>query len=254
MAPSKNPPSGRNAQRSRPTGDEDTGAETVASILIIEDDLETASDVVRDLTERGYEVTHASTGPEGLNRARHGAFDMIIVDRMLAGGLDGLEILDSVRLWGNTKPVLILSALGKVDDRVAGLRAGGDDYLTKPFALDELAARIEALLRRPSLSRETRLKVGQLELDLIERRARRGKREIELLPREFKLLEYMMRRPGRVITRAMLLEDIWHFGFVPETNLIDVHIGKLRRKIDGWGETPMLHTIRRAGFMLDAPG
>ena len=148
--------------------------------------------------------------------------------------------------------MLVLSALGAVDDRVRGLRAGGDDYLAKPFALVELVARLEALLRRPSDTRETS-RVGPLELDLIDRTARRGARQIELLPREFRLLEYMMRREGQVLTRAMLLEDVWNYRFVPQTNLVDVHIGRLRRKVDAPGEPPMIHSLRGAGFMLRAP-
>jgi len=147
----------------------------------------------------------------------------------------------------------VLSALGEVDDRVRGLKAGGDDYLTKPFAFSELAARVEALLRRPGVLRETILRAGPLEMDLIERHVRRGNRLIELLPREFKLLEFLIRRPGQLMTRAMLLEDVWNYHFLTETNLVDVHIGKLRRKIDGPGETPMIHTIRGSGFMLCPP-
>jgi len=148
---------------------------------------------------------------------------------------------------------MVLSALGEVDDRVRGLKAGGDDYLTKPFAFAELAARVEALLRRPLLTRETVLQVGPLEMDLIDREVHRGERSIELLPREFKLLEYLMRRPGQVLTRAMLLEDVWNYRFLSETNLVDVHIGKLRRKVDGPNEIPILHTIRGTGFMLCVP-
>jgi two-component system OmpR family response regulator len=149
--------------------------------------------------------------------------------------------------------VLVLSALGAVDDRVRGLRAGGDDYLTKPFALVELVARLEALLRRPADTRETVLRVGPLELDLIERIVRRGERVIDLLPREFRLLEYLMRRPDQVVTRAMLLEEVWNYKFVPQTNLIDVHMGRLRRKVDEPNEVPMIHSVRGAGFTLHAP-
>jgi two-component system OmpR family response regulator len=150
-------------------------------------------------------------------------------------------------------PVLVLSALGAVDDRVRGLRAGGDDYLTKPFAILELVARIEALLRRPVESRETVLRVGALEIDLIERTARRGSREIDLLPREFRLLEYMMQRRDQLLTRAMLLEEVWNYKFVPTTNLVDVHMGRLRHKVDGPNETPMIHNVRGAGFILRTP-
>jgi two-component system OmpR family response regulator len=168
-------------------------------------------------------------------------------------GLDGLSIVETLREEGIKTPVLVLSALNAVNDRVRGLRAGGDDYLAKPFALAELAARLEALLRRPADPRETLLRVGPLELDLIARIARRGQRELELLPREFQLLEYMMRREGQVLTRAMLLENVWNYRFVPQTNLVDVHIGRLRRKVDASGEPPMILSIRGSGFQLRAP-
>lgn len=222
------------------------------AVLLVEDDLETASDIAQDFAERGFRVVHAASGAEGLEEARRGRYDLLIVDRMLTE-IDGITIIETLRSENLRMPVLILSALGRVDDRVRGLKAGGDDYLTKPFALDELAARVEALLRRPSMSRETMLRVGDLELDLIDRAAKRGDRHIDLLPREFKLLEYLMRRPGQVVTRAMLLEDVWHYRFLAETNLVDVHIGKLRRKIDAPGERPMLSSVRRAGFMLSVP-
>ncbi len=235
----------------------ETGARANASgrpstILLVEDDLEVALNVSRNLIRRGYEVVHAATAPEGLSQARRGIFDLLIIDRVLADA-EGLILLETLRGEGVDKPVLVLSALGSVDDRVRGLRAGGDDYLTKPFAIEELAARVEALLRRAPSGRETELHVGPLKLDLIDRRAWRGEREIDLLPREFKLLEYLMRRPGQVVTRTMLLEDIWQYRFVPETNLVDVHIGKLRRKVDLPGDPPMLFSVRRAGFMLSAP-
>jgi two-component system, OmpR family, response regulator len=176
----------------------------------------------------------------------------MIVDRMLPG-LDGLEIIATLRREQLHTPVLVLSALGSVDDRVRGLRAGGDDYLAKPFALVELVARLEALLRRPVEGRETILRAGPLELDLIERSARRGGRAIDLLPREFQLLEFMMRREGQVVTRAMLLEEVWNYRFVPQTNLVDVHMGRLRRKVDGPDEAPLIHSVRGAGFTLRAP-
>lgn len=224
-----------------------------ASILVIEDDVEVALQVSNDLSRRGYQMTHVTNVAEGLAQARRGSIDLMIVDRML-GDSDGLTVIEILRGEGVAIPVLVLSALGSVDEKVRGLRAGGDDYLAKPFALEELAARVDALLRRPMAARDTFLQVGPLKLDLIERRAWRGDREIELLPREFKLLEYLMRRPGQVVTRAMLLEDIWQYRFVPETNLVDVHIGKLRRKIDAPDEPPMLSSVRRAGFMLSAPG
>jgi two-component system, OmpR family, response regulator len=167
--------------------------------------------------------------------------------------MDGLTIIEALRREGMRTPVLVLSALGAVDDRVRGLRAGGDDYLTKPFATVELIARIEALLRRPAESRDTTLQVGPLELDLIERTARRGSRVIDLLPREFRLLEYMMRRKDQMLTRAMLLEEVWNYKFVPQTNLVDVHMGRLRRKVDESHEPPMIHNVRGIGFILRAP-
>jgi two-component system OmpR family response regulator len=176
----------------------------------------------------------------------------MIVDRLLPG-TDGLTIVEALRHEGVRTPVLVLSALGSVDDRVRGLRAGGDDYLTKPFATTELIARIEALLRRPSESRDTVLQLGPLELDLIERTAKRGDRTIDLLPREFRLLEYMMRRKEQMLTRAMLLEDVWNYKFVPQTNLVDVHMGRLRRKVDEPREPPMIHNVRGLGFILRAP-
>lgn len=221
-------------------------------ILLIEDDHETAMEIVADFTDRGWSVSHEGDGKRGLDAARSQEFDLIIMDRMLPE-LDGLTVLSSLRAELISTPVMVLSALSDVDDRVRGLKAGGDDYLAKPFSFSELAARVEALLRRPAMSRETFLRIGPLELDLIDRSARRGERVIELLTREFKLLEYMMRRPGQVLTRAMLLEDVWNYRFLAETNLVDVHIGKLRRKIDTGREIPMIHTIKGAGFMLSAP-
>jgi two-component system, OmpR family, response regulator len=197
-------------------------------------------------------VTHVDSGQHGLRLARGRNFNLLIVDRMLPE-LDGLSLIKTLRAESIHVPVLVLSAMTGVDERVRGLKAGGDDYLTKPFALSELAARIEALLRRPSDARETLLRVGPLELDLIDRVARRKSREIELLPREFKLLEYMMRRPSRVVTRDMLLERVWNYTNAPHTNLVDVHIGKLRRKIDGEGEMPLLYNVRGIGFILRVP-
>jgi two-component system OmpR family response regulator len=176
----------------------------------------------------------------------------MVVDRLLPG-MDGLTVIETLRREQVRTPVLVLSALGAVDDRVRGLRMGGDDYLTKPFAIVELVARIEALLRRPVETRETMLRVGPLEIDLIERTARRGERVIELLPREFRLLEYMMQRSDQLLTRAMLLEEVWNYKFVPATNLVDVHMGRLRHKVDGPNDMPMIHNIRGAGFILRAP-
>jgi len=221
-------------------------------LLLIEDDRETANEIMAELTERGFEVDWAPTGVEGLDRARAGNADVMVVDRLLPG-MDGLTIIEAVRRDHIRTPVLVLSALGAVDDRVRGLRAGGDDYLTKPFAIVELVARIEALLRRPAENRDTALRVGPLELDLLSRTAKRGEREIELLPREFRLLEYMMRRKDQLLTRAMLFEEVWNYKFVPQSNLVDVHMGRLRRKLDPPDEQPMIHNVRGEGFILRAP-
>jgi two-component system OmpR family response regulator len=221
-------------------------------ILLVEDDSETAEEVIRDLSDRDYRVTHAATGRTGLGLARDGQYNLLILDRMLPE-IDGLQVLAELRAAGSRVPVLFLSALNAVDERVRGLKAGGDDYLTKPFELAELAARVEALLRRPADSRETRLRVGPLELDLITRRASRDGRPVELLPREFKLLEYLMRHPGQVVTRNMLLEDVWNYRHSPQTNLVDVHIGKLRRKVDAPYGLPMIYNVRNVGFVLREP-
>jgi two-component system, OmpR family, response regulator len=221
-------------------------------VLLIEDDPGTAHEILSELVDRGFAVEHAADGLEGQAKARNGDADVMIVDRLLPG-LDGLSLIESLREEKLATPVLVLSALGSVDDRVRGLRAGGDDYLVKPFAFPELLARIEALLRRPAESRDTALRIGPLLLDLIDRTASRDGRLVELLPREFKLLEYMMRREGQVVTRAMLLEDVWHYRFVPRTNLVDVHMGRLRRKVDADGEPPMIQSARGAGFILRAP-
>ncbi|MGY4285110.1 two-component system OmpR family response regulator [Bradyrhizobium sp. LM2.7] len=221
-------------------------------VLLIEDDHETANEIVAELADRGYEVDYAATGIEGLDKARAAEADVMIVDRLLPG-VDGLTIIEVARKEQVRTPVLVLSALGAVDDRVRGLRAGGDDYLTKPFAVAELIARIEALLRRPGDARETVLRVGPLELDLLERIVRRNGRHIDLLPREFRLLEYMMRRKDQLLTRGMLFEEVWNYKFVPDSNLVDVHMGRLRRKIDASGELPMIHNVRGEGFILRAP-
>ncbi|MDQ8731726.1 response regulator transcription factor [Bradyrhizobium daqingense] len=219
-------------------------------ILLIEDDIETAEAIVAELAERSFEVQWAPNGIEGLDHARTSHPDAMIVDRMLPG-MDGLTVVEALRNDQIRTPVLVLSALGAVDDRVRGLRMGGDDYLTKPFAIVELVARIEALLRRPTENRETVLVAGPLELDLIERTARRGEREIDLLPREFRLLEYMMRRSDQLLTRAMLLEEVWNYKFVPATtNLIDVHMGRLRHKVDAPGDVQLIHNVRGSGFIL----
>lgn len=221
-------------------------------VLLIEDDHETAGEIMAELTDRGFDVDRAATGIEGLDKARAGQADVMIVDRLLPG-LDGLTIIEVARKENVRTPVLVLSALGAVDDRVRGLRAGGDDYLTKPFAIAELIARIEALLRRPGESRETVLRVGPLELDLLERNANRDGSPIDLLPREFRLLEYMMRRHGQLLTRAMLFEEVWNYKFVPQSNLVDVHMGRLRRKVDTPDQPPLIHNVRGEGFVLRAP-
>jgi two-component system, OmpR family, response regulator len=224
----------------------------MAKVLLIEDDPETAREIMAELVERGFDVDWAATGVEGLDKARAGKADAMIVDRLLPG-VDGLTIIEVMRQERVRTPVLVLSALGAVDDRVRGLRAGGDDYLAKPFAIVELVARIEALLRRPAENQDTVLRVGALELDLLGRTVKRGERRIDLLPREFRLLEYMMRRKDQLLTRAMLFEEVWNYKFVPRSNLVDVHMGRLRRKVDQPGEPPMIHNIRGEGFVLRAP-
>jgi two-component system OmpR family response regulator len=223
----------------------------MATVLLIEDDSETAQEIIGELADCGFSVEWAATGIEGLDKARSCRPDIMIVDRMLPG-MDGLTIIEALRRDQVHTPALVLSALGAVDDRVRGLHMGGDDYLTKPFAIVELIARVEALLRRPSKSHETILRVGPLELDLIKRTAKRDHRTIELLPREFRLLEYMMRRSDQLLTRAMLLEEVWNYKFVPATNLVDVHMGRLRHKVDGPNEAPMIQNVRGAGFILRA--
>ena len=222
-------------------------------ILVIEDDAETAAYLVKGLKESGHVVDHAATGADGLFLAAGEAYDIMIVDRMLPG-LDGLAIIQTIRSAGNTTPVLVLSALGKVDDRVNGLKAGGDDYLVKPYAFSELLARIEALARRGGVKpvETTRLAVGDLVLDLLARRVTRAGRDIELQPREFRLLEYLMRHAGQVVTRTMLLENVWDYHFDPQTNLIDVHISRLRQKLDKGSDAPLIHTVRGAGYSLRA--
>jgi two-component system OmpR family response regulator len=221
------------------------------NILLIEDDAEAARHIATGLKDAGYAVEHCADGLQGLQRASAGGHELLIVDRMLPG-LDGLEIVSRLRQQGNHAPVLVLSALGTVDDRVEGLRAGGDDYLIKPFALSELQARVEALLRRaaaqaPPLSL---LRVADLELDLLSRRVSRGGREIQLTTKEFQLLEFLMRHAGQVVTRTMLLERVWNLHFDPQTNLIDVHMSRLRQAVDRGFDNPLLHTVRGAGYML----
>jgi two-component system, OmpR family, response regulator len=227
-------------------------------VLVIEDDAEVARYLLKGLKESGYIADHAATGTDGLVMAMGESYDAIVVDRMLPG-LDGLVLIETLRKSANRTPVLILSALGEVDQRVQGLRAGGDDYLTKPFAFTELLARLEALLRRGGGGRgETVLRVGDLEMDLLAHTVRRAGQSIDLQPREFRLLEYLLRHAGHVVTRTMLLEGVWDYHFDPQTNVIDVHISRLRQKIDKGFDKPLIHTIRGAGYSLrpakaDAP-
>jgi two-component system OmpR family response regulator len=219
-------------------------------VLLIEDDAEAARFLVKGLRESGNTVEHAGDGRAGLAQALAGAFDVVISDRMLPQ-LDGLAVIAELRAKGIATPVLVLSALGGVDDRVRGLKAGGDDYLTKPFALAELLARIEALVRRhPAAAPAARLKVEDLELDLLARRVTRAGRELDLTARELKLLEYLMRRAGQVVTRTMLLEGVWDLHFDPQSNLIDVHISRLRQAIDRGSDHPLIHTVRGSGYVL----
>jgi len=223
-------------------------------ILLIEDDTEAAKFLVKGLRESGHAVDHAADGREGLFRATEGQFDLVVTDRMLPH-IDGLAIIQLMRQKGITTPVLVLSALGTVDDRVRGLKAGGDDYLTKPFAFAELLARIEALSRRrSSVPETTKLRVADLELDLLARSVTRGGRDIGLTARELKLLEFLMRRAGQVVTRTMLLEGVWDLHFDPQSNLIDVHISRLRQAIDRGSDRPLIHTVRGSGYVLRSEG
>lgn len=221
-------------------------------ILLIEDDRDAAEYMMKGLTESGHVVDYAADGKEGLGQALTGEFDIMIIDRMLPER-DGLSIIAALRAAKITTPVLILSALGEVDDRVEGLRAGGDDYLTKPYAFSELLARIEALNRRNSQADQpttNKLKILDLEMDLIKHKVTRSGKTIALQPREFRLLEYLMRHAGQVVSRTMLLEQVWDYNFDPQTNVIDVHISRLRNKIDKGQQKPLLHTIRGAGYCL----
>jgi len=220
-------------------------------LLLIEDEPSMAREIAVELNSLGYFVSIASTEAAGLESARSNAADLLIVDRMLSG-TDSLSMIRMLRSEGIRVPVLMISALASVDERIRGLKAGGDDYLIKPFAMDELAARVEVLLRRTGDTRSTILRVGPLEIDLIERTARRGKRVLDLLPSEFKLLEYFMRHSGQIVTRRMLLEDVWHYRLFPHTNVIDVQIGKLRRKVDMACDPPLIQCIRSTGFKLHA--
>ena len=222
-------------------------------ILVIEDDAETAEQLIDCLQTSGYSVDLAADGENGLKRACSADYVVMTVDRMLPR-IDGIEVIRRLRDEGVMTPALILSALGEVDDRVRGLRAGGDDYLVKPFASREMLARVDALARRSAtVVKETILRVGDLEIDLLTRVVRRRGREIELLPREFQLLEYLVRNVGQVVSRAMLLQHVWDLHFDPLTNVIDVYVGRVRRKIDSGQAYPPIHTIRGVGFCLRAP-
>lgn len=223
-------------------------------ILLVEDDMEAANYLVKGLTESGHLVEHAADGERGLQMAISNAYDSMIIDRMLPRR-DGLSIISELRRMGNMTPVLILSALDNVDERVTGLRAGGDDYLTKPYQLSELTARLQALTRRSSTAVQgTVLHVGDLTLDLIKHKVTRSGCNINLQPREFRLLEYLMQHTGQVVTRSMLLENVWDYHFDPQTNVIDVQISRLRSKIDKDFDSPLLHTIRGAGYKLQETG
>jgi two-component system OmpR family response regulator len=221
-------------------------------LLIVEDDLEASAAMARGLAEAGHDCSDAPDGEAGLKQARDGRFDVLIVDRMMPR-LDGVSMVQRLRQEGDQTPVLFLSALGEINDRVTGLNAGGDDYLVKPYAFAELIARVEALARRRETgSIQTKLRVGDLEMDLIGRQVHRAGKEIDLQPREFQLLEFLMRNAGQSVTRTMLLEKVWEYHFDPQTNVIDVHISRLRSKIDKGFEHPMLQTVRGAGYRLEA--
>jgi two-component system OmpR family response regulator len=220
-------------------------------ILLIEDDQGAAAYLVQGLTESGHAVDHAANGTDGLRFAQDGEYDVMVVDRMLPG-LDGLTIIRTLRAQSNTTPALVLSALGEVDDRIEGLRAGGDDYLVKPYAFAELMARLDALLRRGGdKDGAACLRVADLELDMTKQRVRRAGKVIHLQPRELRLLAFFMRHSGQVVTRTMLLEQVWDFQFDPQTNVIDTQISRLRAKIDKGFERPLLHTVRGAGYRMD---
>ena len=223
-------------------------------ILVVEDDQETAGQLVEELTASGYEVDLAANGREALSRGSERDYAVITIDRMLPD-VDGLTVMRELRDDGIAAPFLIISALGEVDDRVRGLRAGGDDYLVKPFSFVELLARLEALGRRSdTVAKETILRVGDLAIDLITRTASRRGKDIALLPKEFHLLEYLARNEGRIVSRAMLLQHVWDLHFDPSTNIIDVYVGRLRRKVDDQQAYPLIHTIRGVGYCLRAPG
>ena len=221
------------------------------NILLVDDDVVLSLNIADELEQQGYAATRVSDGAQALEAVQAQAYDLVIADRVMPG-MDGLSLIKRLRDDGNHIPVLVLSSLSAVDERVRGLKTGGDDYLVKPFAFDELIARVEALLRRPRETRETVLRAGGLTMDLVDRSVRRAGQIIELLPREFKLLEYLMRRPNQVVTRAMLFEDVWNYTFTPNSNLVDVHIGKLRRKIDSPGGKSLIESVVGSGFILRA--
>jgi two-component system, OmpR family, response regulator len=222
-------------------------------VLLVEDSQRVAQFVRKGLTEEGHTVDHADNGRDGLFLAAGDRYDVMILDRVLPGGIDGLSIVEVLRRTDNKTPILILSALAEIDDRIRGLRAGGDDYLTKPFALGELSARIEALVRRSqAVGIQTVLEVADLRMNLLSHKVTRGGRPIQLQPREFKLLEFLMRHADQVVTRTMLLENVWEHHFDPQTNVIDVHVSRLRQKIDEGFDRPLLHTVRNVGYRLGA--
>ena len=222
-------------------------------LLIVEDNERVALFLKKGLSESGHTSDHADNGRDGMFLAASEPYDAIIMDRMLPGGIDGLAIIETLRATGNKTPILILSALSAVDDRIRGLKSGGDDYLVKPFAFGELLARLDALLRRSQDGRsETTLTVGDLAMDLLSHKVTRSGKAVALQPREFKLLEYLMRHANQVVTRTMLLENVWDYHFDPQTNVVDVHVSKLRQKIDAGVERQLLRTIRNAGYMLSA--
>lgn len=227
-----------------------TSPDSEMRLLIIEDDRDSADYLVKAFREAGHVADHAADGEDGLSLAESGGYDVLVVDRMLPKR-DGLSLIGALRDKGDRTPALILSALGQVDDRIRGLRAGGDDYLPKPYAFAELLARVEVLSRRQGgPAEETIYRVGDLELDRLSHRVTRGQEELTLQPREFRLLEYLMKHAGQVVTRTMLLENVWDYHFDPQTNVIDVHISRLRSKIDKGQDRPLLHTIRGAGYMI----
>jgi two-component system OmpR family response regulator len=222
-------------------------------VLLVEDNDRVARFVKKGLTEAGHTLDIAANGRDGLFMAASEPYDAIVMDRMLPGGVDGLAIIAALRESGSKVPILILSALGDVDERIQGLKSGADDYLVKPFAFGELMARLEALVRRGrQAAAETTLAVGDLFMDLLSRKVTRGGRALQLQPREFKLLEFLMRHANQVVTRTMLLEQVWDYHFDPRTNVVDVHVSKLRQKIEAGAEKPLLRTIRNAGYMLSA--